>query len=85
MKIVSASAHLGRLRQMPLAEISRIREIKRIEVFAVQQHFQMKVRSRRITGASDLCDHVPGLDRLAVPSCPAKISVPWGIPMSTPV
>ena len=65
MEIVSASAHLGRLRQMPFAEISRIREIKRIEIFAVQQNFQMKVRSRRVSGASDLCDHVPGLDGLA--------------------
>ena len=65
MKIDSASACMSGLLQMTLAEISRIRKIKRIEVFAVQQHFQMKVRSRRVSGASDLCDHVPGLDRLA--------------------
>ena len=65
MEIVSASAHLGRLRQMPFAEISRIREIKRIEIFTVKQHLQMQVRTGRVPGVSDFGDHISGLNRLA--------------------
>lgn len=49
---------------MPFGLVAGLRKEQRIEIVAVHQHFQMKVRTGRIARAADLRDNVACLDRI---------------------
>ena len=50
---------------MPLRFVAGFRKEQRIEIVAVYQHFQMKVRSGRISRTADLRYNVAGADSIS--------------------